>query len=68
MAAFFRFGLVFAGLVLMMPAPVHAQVKSAEMKKLLKERHDLLNDAMEIALAHFKVGSLHIEELLNLEK
>jgi outer membrane protein TolC len=63
-----RMGLAVIGMILFMAAPVHAQVKTPEMKKLLKERSELLNEALDIAMAKFKVGSSSIEELQSLEK
>jgi outer membrane protein TolC len=68
MFTLFRMGLVVIGLILFMAAPVHAQVKTPEMKKLLKERSELLNEAMNIAMAHFKAGTMSIEDVQRLEK
>jgi outer membrane protein TolC len=54
--------------LLFVAAPVHAQKKSAEVKKLLKERSELLDKATKKGLAMYEAGTLTVADLLRLHQ
>jgi DNA-binding NtrC family response regulator len=45
-----------------------AQDKEAEIKLLLKERSDVLAEAVKNALAHFQAGTVDVTQLLQLQR
>ena len=60
--------LVLTGLALCAATPVRAQEKTAEIKKLLKERRELLDGALKIMMERYEAGTVEITDLLRVQQ